>query len=149
MRREFTVVERSLDCRLLGLVENAIVIGVVSRDISIHLCDVGEQQVSGRRSPLRSRVEREFQGTIGVGCGQGFSFGVVKLAIFVRIEGGDLWEDLSKVLHKRSRISLVMCQPMMQSAAAMNLRDGEPTDHETQHTSYHECFDVFHTILCV
>ena len=131
VRFEFTIRDRSRDGCSLGLVEHAIVICVISRDISVHFRDVGEQHVNGWRFPLRSSVSWELERAIGEGFPERFFFRLVKLTILVSVEGRDLREDFCQVFHNRSRISVVLSETVMHNAAAMNLRDCDSANHET------------------
>src|SRR5262245_38039996 len=96
---EFALLDRALDRGLLGLVECAILISVILRDLAIHLTDMVHHHSSVRLHSVWRRVRLELQRAIGDGLTQGFFFRLVKFAVLVRVKRREGGKGLGEMFH--------------------------------------------------
>ncbi len=143
MRREFPVLDGAFDRSLLGCVEFAVMVRVICRDLRVHFRDVVEHHFSGF-SNMRRDVSRKLQFPLGKGFPESFSFRVIEFAILVRVKCRYFREHFAEMLRYRGRISVMLCYPVTQAAASMDLCDCQPANGETEHRRYRNWFDVFH-----
>lgn len=141
---QFTLLNGVLNRGLFCRVECAIVVRVLRCEEGIHLRDVVEQLFGIWLHTVRRCVIRDFQCAIGNGLCDGFLLFRVELTVLISVERRELWERFSEVFHRRSGITVVM---LHQGAVALSER--ESANGEAKHGHHCECFDVFHTIVCL
>jgi hypothetical protein len=146
---QLALFESGFDRRLFRRVERAIVICVILRELGIHLPDMGDHHFDARLDSIRWRVRRDLERASDDGFGKRFPFRRVELAILVRVERCDLWEEFGEMFDNGGGIVVMLHRAVTLSATVMDLGDCEPaTNGEAEHTDYCECFDIFHT-FCV
>src|SRR5882724_7644636 len=98
---QFTSLDGFRNRSLLCLVECAIVVRVILRDVRIHFGDMGEYHLGVRLLSVRRRVCRKLQRAICNGLGERFFFRRVKLPVLVPVEDRDFGEDFGHMFHGR------------------------------------------------
>jgi hypothetical protein len=138
---QFALLDSSFERSLFGFVQLSVMVGIVAGDLGIHIADVIDHLLDFRFVCVRS-VVRKFDRAVSNGFGERFFFHVVQLPIFVRVERGNLWEELCQMRGKNRGI---MLRVMAGSISVVNLGDSKAAYGEAACDYGCECFEVFHS----